>query len=107
MVESEPVNVEEAFSVPKWICAMKEELESIGKNSTWELVDLPKAKKEISVKWVFKVKANPKGEIIKHKARLVAKGFLQREGINFEEVFASVGRIEIIRLVVGISHNHK
>lgn len=52
------------------------------------------------------MKANPKGEIIKYKARLVAKGFLQREGIDFEEVSAPVSRIEIIMLVVGIDNNH-
>ena len=96
MAKSEPVNAEEALSYPKWICAMKEELKSIQKNSTWELVDLPKKKKAIGVKLVFKVKANPKGEIIKHEARLVAKGFLQREGIDFEEVFTLIARIETI-----------
>lgn len=57
------------------------------------------------MKWVFKMKENCKGEIIKHKARLVAKGFLQREGIDFEEVFTPVDRIETIRLVV-IANNH-
>lgn len=58
------------------------------------------------MKWAFKVKANPIGKIIKHKAILVAKGFLQREDIDFEEVFTLVTRIETIRLVVDISHNH-
>lgn len=76
MAEFEPVSAEEALSDPKWICAMKEELESIEKNSTWELVDLPKWKKSIGVEWVFKVKENPNGEIIKYNTQLVAKGFL-------------------------------
>lgn len=58
------------------------------------------------MKWVFKVKANHKGEIIKHKARLVAKRFLQRESIDFEEVFSPVARIETIRLAIGIVNNH-
>src|ERR1051325_1315530 len=84
---------------------MKEELKSIKKNSTWELVNLPKRKKEIRVKWVYKVKVNSKGEIVKHKARLVAKGFLQREGIDYDEVFALVARLETIRLVVGIANS--
>jgi len=106
MAESEPVNEEEALSDPKWICAMKEELESIEKNGTWELVDLPLGKKSIGVRWVYKVKANPKGEVIKHKARLMAKEFLQREGIDYEEVFAPVARLETIRLIVGIAHNN-
>ncbi|KAI5434094.1 hypothetical protein KIW84_021092 [Lathyrus oleraceus] len=60
MAESEPVNEEEALSDPKWICSMKEELESIEKNGTWELVDLPLGKKLIGVRWVYKVKENPK-----------------------------------------------
>ena len=58
------------------------------------------------MRWVYKVKANPKGEVIKHKARLVAKGFLQREGIDYEEVFTPVARLETIRLVVGIAHSN-
>ncbi|XP_058775646.1 uncharacterized protein LOC131649925 [Vicia villosa] len=103
MAESEPVNTEEALRDPKWICAMKEELESIEKNGTWELVDLPHGKKPIGVRWVFKVKANPKGEIIKYKARLVAKGFLQREGIDFEEELNSSEGETITLLVDNVS----
>ncbi|XP_050896922.1 uncharacterized mitochondrial protein AtMg00820-like [Lathyrus oleraceus] len=106
MAESEPVNTEEALSDPKWMSAMKDEVESIEKNNTWMLVDLPKGKKAIGVKWVFKVKANLKGEIIKHKARLVAKGILQKEGIDFDEVFAPVARHETIRLVVAIANTN-
>ncbi|XP_058765508.1 uncharacterized protein LOC131639000 [Vicia villosa] len=103
MAESEPVNTEEALRDPKWICAMKEELESIEKNGTWELVDLPHGKKPIGVRWVFKVKANPKGEIIKYKARFVAKGFLQREGIDFEEELNSSEGEAITLLVDNVS----
>lgn len=58
------------------------------------------------MRWVFKVKVNLKGEIIKRKARLVAKGFLQRQGINFKEVFTPITRIETIRLIVGIANNN-
>ena len=53
---------------------MNEELNSIEKNNTWELVELPKNKKAIGVKWVYKVKVNPKGEVVRYKARLVARG---------------------------------
>lgn len=106
MVEFEHVNMEDALSDSKWICAMKEELESIEKNKTWEFIDLLYRKKPIGVRWVFKVKENPMGEIIKHKAKLVAKRFLQREVIDFEEVFTSVTRIETIRLVVDIVNNN-
>ena len=99
----QPINVEEALQEPQWIQAMKEELSSIKKNHTWDLVNLPKGKRPIEVKWVFKVKKNPKGEVVKHKARLVAKGFLQREGVDYGEIFAPVARIETIRLVVEIA----
>ena len=79
---------------------MNEELNSIEKNNTWELVELPKNKKAIGVKWVYKVKVNPKGEVVRYKARLVARGFLQRQGIDYEEVFAPVARLETVRVVV-------
>ena len=64
---------------------------------------MPQRKKEINVKWVYKVKINSKGKVTWHKARLVAKGFLQKEGIDFDEVFSPVARIETIRLVVGLA----
>lgn len=106
MTEPEPVNMEEDLSYPKWISSVNEELESIEKNINWEVVNLPKGKKPNVVKWMSKVKANPKGEILNHKARLLANGFLQRECIDFEEVFASLAMIETIRLVVDIVNNH-
>ena len=60
------------------------------KNQIWELVNLPDKKKKIDVKWVFKVKLNPDGQVSKNKARLVARGFLQKQGIDYNEVFAPV-----------------
>lgn len=75
MAASESVKIEEVLSDPKWICAMKEELKSIEKNKTWELVYLHQGNKSIGVRWMYIVKACPKGEVIKHKARLVANRF--------------------------------
>ena len=60
------------------------------KNQIWELVNLPDKKKKIDVKWVFKVKLNPDGQVSKNKARSVARGFLQKQGIDYNEVFAPV-----------------
>lgn len=84
---------------------MKEEFESAEKNNTWELVDFPKGKNPIGVKWLYKVKENPRGDDVKHKARFIAKGVLKKEGIDFEEVFAPVAKIQTIWLVVGIANN--
>ena len=64
---------------------------------------MPQGKKAINVKWVYKVKMNPKGELTRHKSRLVAKGFLEKEGIYFNKVFASVARILTIRPVIGLA----
>ena len=85
--------------------AMKEELELIKRNRTWELVKLPKGKKAIGVKWVYKIKYKPNGDVAKYKARLVAKGFLQREGIDYNEVFAPVARLETVRMIVATASN--
>ncbi|RDX99262.1 hypothetical protein CR513_17699, partial [Mucuna pruriens] len=82
-----------------------EEINFIVKNQTWELEDLPLNKKPIALKRVYKVKVNPKCELMKYKARLVAKGFMQKVGIDYGEVYAPVARIETIRLVVTIATN--
>lgn len=66
---------------------MLDELRSIEKNNTWELVELPKQKKTIDVKWVYKTMIKPNGEEAKYKAILVAREFLQKPGVDFNEVF--------------------
>ncbi|CAJ2645977.1 unnamed protein product [Trifolium pratense] len=107
LADSEPLNYRDALKSNVWNKAMEEELRSIEKNQTWKLVDLPDKKKKIDVKWVFKVKLNPDGTISKHKARLVARGFLQKHGIDYNEVFAPVARIETVRLVVALACKNK
>jgi Reverse transcriptase (RNA-dependent DNA polymerase) len=74
-----------------------------GKNDT----SLPEGHKAISVKWVYKKKVNLQGEIVKHKARLVAKGYKQQAGIDYEEVFAPVVRMETIRLLISLTTQSK
>ncbi|GJS34381.1 ribonuclease H-like domain, reverse transcriptase, RNA-dependent DNA polymerase [Tanacetum coccineum] len=96
LAEDEPKNYKEASSDQKWIEAMEVELDSINRNNTWKLTTLPKGHKAIGLKWVFKTKRDANGNIIKHKARLVAKGYIQEHGIDFEEVFAPVARMETI-----------
>jgi glycine cleavage system H lipoate-binding protein len=87
IVELEPVTLSEALKDSNWLNAMKEELKSIEKNNTWTLMNKAVNKRPIDVKWVFKLKMKPSGEIAKYKARLVAKGFLQKPGLDFNEVF--------------------
>lgn len=105
--ENEPATFEEAIRNEEWMNAMEEELNSIERNHTWDLVSLPPGKKAIPVKWVFKIKLKPDGSIAKYKARLVAKGFLQQAGIDFGEVFAPVARLETIRLITAIASQRK
>ena len=66
---------------------MDEEIECIEKNQTWELVDVPKDKDVISVKWIYKTEQDADGNVQKHKARMVARGFTQQPGIDFNETF--------------------
>jgi hypothetical protein len=75
---------------------MKAKIDAVEKNRTWELTDLPRGHRVITLKWVFKLKRDEVGAIIKHKACLVARGFLQREGINFDNAFALVARMESV-----------
>jgi hypothetical protein len=72
-------------------------------NKTWTLEDLPRGHKAIGLKWVSKLKRNEEGEVGKHKVHLVAKGYVQRQGIDFEEVFAPIARLESVRLLLAIA----
>ncbi|KAE8728448.1 hypothetical protein F3Y22_tig00004355pilonHSYRG00008 [Hibiscus syriacus] len=105
--DCEPVSFQEAIQEKKWRDAMDEEIKAIEKNDTWELTSLPKGHKAICVKWVYKTKQNAKGEIERHKARLVAKGYSQKAGIDYDEVFAPVARLETIRLIISLAAQNK
>ena len=85
-----------------WDAAMNEEYHSLLANNTWDLVPLPKGRKLIRCKWVYRTKYGPDGSIDKHKARLVAKGFSQIEGIDYTETFAPVAKMNSIRLVLAL-----
>ncbi|GJY79920.1 zinc finger, CCHC-type containing protein [Tanacetum coccineum] len=106
LIEEEPRNYKEASIDKKWIEAMEIELDSINKNNTWTLTTLPPDQKAIGLKWVYKTKRDAEGKIIKYKARLVAKGYVQEQGIDFDEVFAPVARIETVRLILALAAYH-
>jgi hypothetical protein len=99
----EPPTFAEAEKEANWRKAMLEEMKSIEENSTWELVDPPRGCRPIGLKWVFKVKRDEHGAIVKYKARLIARRFVQREGIDFEEVFAPVACMESVRLLLALA----
>jgi hypothetical protein len=82
---------------------MREEIEVVERNNTWELVHLPHGHRPIGLKCVYKLKKNEASKVIKHKARLVARGFVQQVGIDFDEVFAPVARMESIRLLLALA----
>ncbi|GKA93905.1 putative ribonuclease H-like domain-containing protein [Tanacetum coccineum] len=96
--QEEPKKVVQALKDPSWIEAMQEELLQFKLQEVWTLVELPNRKRAIGTKWVFRNKKDERGIVIKNKARLVAQGYTQEEGINYDEVFAPVARIEAIRL---------
>jgi hypothetical protein len=79
---------------------MEEELDQIEKNETWELVPRPKDKNVIGTKRIFRNKLNRDGKVTRNKARLVCKGYAQVEGIDFEETFSLVAKMEEFRLIL-------
>ena len=99
----EPASVEEAMTEECWRQAMQTEMKAIEDNRTWEVAELPAGQKAIGLKWVFKVKKDANGKILKHKARLVAKGYAQVQGVDFDEVFAPVARIETVIVLLALA----
>ncbi|KAD5317537.1 hypothetical protein E3N88_17483 [Mikania micrantha] len=101
--DEEPANFSEAKGSREWQIAMKEELDSIERNGTWSLVKNPPRVKPIGLKWVYKIKKDAKGDVTHYKARLVAKGYVQKHGVDYDEVFAPVTRMETVRLILSLA----
>ena len=100
----EPECYKEALQVKakdKWELAMDDEMESLMKNQTWYVVELPESKWAVHNKWVYRLKEEY-GGTNRYKKRMVVKGFQQREGIDFNEIFSVVVKLTTIRYVLSI-----
>jgi len=89
-----------------WVKAMKEELSQFERNEVWNLVSKPQDQSIIGTRWVFRNKLDEEGKVVRNKARLVAQGYNKQEGIDYDETFAPVARLEAIRILLAYA-SHK
>lgn len=104
-VVSIPNDLQEALADPRWTQAMDTEMAALKKNSTWQLVQLPKHKKTVGCRWVFTIKHAADGTIERYKARLVAKGYTQSYGIDYQDTFAPVAKLNTVRVLLSLAAN--
>ena len=100
-----PRSIKEALDDQIWRFAVFEEMEALWKNDTWDVVKLPREKKIVGCKWVFVVKSKADGTVKRYKAILVAKGFTQTHGIDYQETFAPVTKINSIQVLLSLAVN--
>ena len=100
-----PKTPHEALQSFHWKEAMNEEMKALLQNDTWEIVDLPKGKITMSCRWVFNLKCMPDGSLERHKARLVARGYTQTYGIDYQETFAPVAKLNNIQILITLAVN--
>ncbi|GKD28611.1 putative ribonuclease H-like domain-containing protein, partial [Tanacetum coccineum] len=101
--QNEPKKISKALEDESWVDAMQEELLQFKIQKVWILVDLPYGKRAIGIKWVYRNKKDKRGVVVRNKSRLVAQGHRQEEGIDYDEVFAPVARIEAIRMFLAFA----
>ena len=104
--EGESESLKEVLSHPEksqWMKAMHKEIRSLQKNGTYKLVELPKGKRPLKCKWVFKLKKDGNGKLVRYKSRLVVKGFEQKKGIDFDENFSPVVKMTSIRTILSMT----
>uniref|UniRef100_A0A2A4JA71 Integrase catalytic domain-containing protein n=1 Tax=Heliothis virescens TaxID=7102 RepID=A0A2A4JA71_HELVI len=102
----DPDSVKEALSsdnAENWKNAMDEEFQSLIRNNTWILTDLPPGKKALPCKWIFKTKTDETGAVNRHKARLVIKGYTQRKGVDYNEIYSPVVRYTSVRYLIALA----
>ena len=106
----EPSTYTEAMKSPdkeQWAKAIQEELDFLKQNKVWETTPIPKDRKLIGCRWVFRIKTDAQGNLIHFKARLVAKGYSQIKGIDYDELFAPVTRYETLRILLALATSRK
>ena len=87
----------------QWLDAMQDEMKSLHDNHTYDLVKLPKGKKALEIRWIFRVKQDSNSTLPRYKARLVVKGFRQKKGVDFNEIFSPVVKMSFIRTVLSLA----
>lgn len=100
-----PTSVNEALTDLKWTQAINEEMEALLKNNTWTLVPLPEGKRTVGCRWVFSVKHKADGSVDRYKARLVAKGYTQTYGVDYQETFSPVAKLNTVRVLLSLAAN--
>ena len=98
-----PTSVQEALKDKNWVQAMDEEMKALEKNRTWEIVERPGGKKPVGCRWIYTVKHKSDGTLDRYKARLVAKGYTQTYGIDYEETFAPVAKMNTVRILLSLA----
>ncbi|KAE8676544.1 hypothetical protein F3Y22_tig00111584pilonHSYRG00119 [Hibiscus syriacus] len=102
---TEPETFEEASKSSEWMTTMKEEIDALQQNQTWDIVPKIKDVKPISCKWVYKIKRRPDGSIERYKARLVAHGFSQQYGLDYDETFSPMAKLTTVRVLLALAAN--
>jgi hypothetical protein len=103
----DPETFAKASGHPDWDTTLNEDYRSLMENDTWDIVPLPKGRKLVICKWVYRTKYASDGSVERHKHRLVSKGFSQVEGIYYNETFSPVAKMNSIRLVLSLASSHK
>ncbi|XP_033508504.1 uncharacterized mitochondrial protein AtMg00820-like [Nicotiana tomentosiformis] len=102
-LQIEPANIKEALKDLDWIMGMQEELNQFERSKVWHLVQRPKSRTVIGTRWVFRNKLDEQGNISRNKARLVVQRYNHEQGIDYDEIFAPIARMEVIRMLISFA----